>query len=448
MKTAALFFSFFLTTILAFAQSGIEKQWPSYRGYNAGGVYTNANLPDTWNAETGENILWKVEVPGLGLSSPVIWGDRIFITTAVSKEDKSGLAPGMFGSIGSVSDESVHDWKVLCFNKNTGEKIWEQTSYTGIPKQKRHPKSTHANCTAATDGKYVVVFFGSEGLYCYDLDGKLQWKKDFGVLKSVFFSAHEAEWEYASSPIIHEGVVIIQNDVLENSFVAAFDVKTGQELWKKDRDEYPGWCTPSIYKDGTRTCIALNGYKRRAGYDFKTGEELWWMSGGGDLQIPTPVTGHGMIYFNSAHGRLSPVMAVKSNARGDITLAENETKNNYIAWSYPRGGSYMGTMLVVGDYLYNGAWNGLLTCYNAISGEEIYKQKAGSGNSYTSSPVAADGKIYFGDDNGKIAVIKAGPEYKLIAENPVGDIFMTTPAVTEGKIFFRTMKYLIAVGVK
>jgi outer membrane protein assembly factor BamB len=155
-----------------------------------------------------------------------------------------------------------------------------------------------------------------------------------------------------------------------------------------------------------------------------------------------------MIYFNSAHGRLSPVMAVKSNARGDITLAENETKNDYIAWSYPRGGSYMGTMLVVGVYLYNGAWNGLLTCYNAISGDEIYKQKAGSGNSYTSSPVAADGKIYFGDDNGKIAVIKAGPEYKLIAENPVGDIFMTTPAVTEGKIFFRTMKYLIAVGVK
>jgi outer membrane protein assembly factor BamB len=445
MKTKFLLL-FIVISIISQAQTVIEKQWPSYRGFNANGIFTNANLPEKWNAETGENILWKTEIPGLGLSSPVIWGNKLFITTAVSKVDSSGLAIGMFGSVNPVPDQSEHDWKVLCFDKNTGAKIWEKTSCTGIPKQKRHPKSTHANCTVATDGNYVVAFFGSEGLYCYDMNGNLQWKKDFGILKSVFFSMHNAEWEFASSPIIHEGVVIIQNDVLENSFIAAYDLKTGNEIWKTERDEYPGWCTPTIYKNGEKTYIALNGYKLRAGYDFKTGKEIWRMSGGGDIQIPTPVTGNGMVYFNSAHGKSSPVMAIKTKAIGDITLKDSATSNEYVVWSHPRGGSYMGTMLMVGNYLYNAAWNGTLTCYNALTGEQIYNQKAGSGNSYTSSPVAADGKIYFGDDNGKIYVIQAGPEYKLLSENPLNDVFMTTPAITEGKIYFRTMKYLIAVG--
>lgn len=173
MKTKIFLLSYIVISLISKAQPGIEKQWPSYRGYNASGVFNNANLPDSWNAETGENIKWKTEIPGLGMSSPVIWGNKLFITTAVSQADSSGLAPGMFGSVNSVPDQSVHDWKVFCFDKNTGKKIWDQTSCTGVPKQKRHPKSTHANCTVATDGKYVVAFFGSEGLYCYDMDGTL-----------------------------------------------------------------------------------------------------------------------------------------------------------------------------------------------------------------------------------------------------------------------------------
>ncbi|NQU88367.1 MAG: PQQ-like beta-propeller repeat protein, partial [Mariniphaga sp.] len=414
---------FFIIIILIFAysactmQTSNDRQWPSYRGSFAAGVLNNSNLPETWDAETGENIKWKVKVPGLGLSSPVIWDNKLFITTAVSENDSSGLAPGIFGSIGSVDDDSEHEWKVLCYDKLTGEKIWEQTSYVGIPKQKRHPKSTHANCTAATNGNYVVAFFGSEGLYCYDMDGDLQWKKDFGVLKAVFFAVASAEWEYSSSPIIHDGVVIIQNDVLENSFVAAFDVKTGEEIWKKEREEFPGWCTPTIYFDEGKTRVALNGYKHRGGYDFETGEEIWRMSGGGDIQVPTPITGHGMVYFNSAHGRQSPILAIKSSATGDITLPDTVTSSEYITWSIPRGGSYMGTMLLIDDYLYNAGWNGSLSCYNALTGEHMYSEKAGSGNSYTSSPVAADGKIYFGDDKGTINVVQAGPEFKLLAEN-------------------------------
>ncbi|MCP3933012.1 MAG: PQQ-like beta-propeller repeat protein, partial [Bacteroidetes bacterium] len=294
-----------------------SRQWSSYRGYYANGVLNQANLPDTWNAENGENIKWKVKIPGLGLSSPVIWGDKLFITSAVSSKDESGFQTGIYGSIGSVEDESEHEWKVFCYNKKTGTLLWEQTACTGIPKQKRHPKSSHANCSAATNGEYIVVFFGSEGLYCYDMEGELQWKKDFGVLRSVFFAVEDAEWEFSSSPLIHEGKVIIQADVMENSFLATYDAKTGEEIWRQARDEYPGWCTPNIYKDGDKTRIAVNGFKHRGGYDFETGEEIWRMSGGGDIPVPTPIVAHDMIYFNSAHGRQSPILAIKKESKGD-----------------------------------------------------------------------------------------------------------------------------------
>jgi outer membrane protein assembly factor BamB len=175
-----------------------ERQWSSFRGYQASGVLDHANLPDTWNVKTGENILWKFRIPGLGLSSPVIWGNRLFITTAVSESDDQGIKTGIYGSIGSVDDESVHNWIVFCLDKNTGSLLWQQTAHTGVPKQKRHPKSSHANSSVATDGNYVVAFFGSEGLYCYDMDGTLRWEKDFGLLRSVFFVAEDAEWEFAS----------------------------------------------------------------------------------------------------------------------------------------------------------------------------------------------------------------------------------------------------------
>lgn len=423
-----------------------ERQWPSYRGCYAKGVLDNANLPDTWNVETGENVLWKYRVPGLGLASPVIWGNKLFITTAVSEADDKGFKTGMYGSIGSVDDESVHEWKIYCLDKNSGSLLWQKTAYTGVPKQKRHPKSSHANSTLATDGNHVVAFFGSEGLYCYDMDGNLQWEKNFGVLRSVFFVAEDAEWEFASSPIIHDGSVIIQCDVLENSFVAAYDAATGKEIWKKARDEYPGWCTPNIYYHGDQCRVVLNGYKHRGAYDFRTGEEIWKMSGGGDIQIPTPVVHDDMVYFNSAHGRQSPIYAIHVSARGDLTLDEGETTNAYIRWSIPRGGAYMQTMLVYGDYLYNVRWNGSVSCYAARTGEEIWKHKAGSGNSYISSPVASDGKIYITDDQGMVYILKTGPAYELLAQNDLGEICMATPAITDGIIFFRTINHLIAIS--
>lgn len=271
---------FILLSVLFFAFSSLvdidpKRQWSQYRGHLSSGVLDGAHLPETWDVKKNEHILWNIEIPGLGLSSPVIWGEKLFITTAISAIDVEGLKAGIYGDIASVEDDSEHDWKLYCINTKSGEILWEKVSYHGIPEQKRHPKSSHANCSAATDGNYVVAFYGSEGLYCYDMKGNLMWKKDFGVLRSVFFRAESAEWEFASSPIIYDGKVIIQCDVMENSFLAAYDIKTGKEVWKKDRDEYPGWCTPNIYTDRGKVRVAVNGFKHRGGYDFETGEEIW-----------------------------------------------------------------------------------------------------------------------------------------------------------------------------
>jgi outer membrane protein assembly factor BamB len=430
------------------AQINPERQWTAYRGRLSSGVLDNANLPETFDFEKMINIRWKMEVPGLGLSSPVIWGNKIFITSAISQADKDGFKPGIYGDITPVRDSSVHEWKVYCIDKNTGKMVWEKTAYKGIPKIKRHPKSTHANTSVATDGKYVVAFFGSEGLFCYNLNGKLVWQKNFGLLRSVFFMVKTAEWEFASSPIIYNGVLIIQCDVLENSFVAAYDVKTGKELWKTRRDEYPGWCTPNIYTNSGKTFIALNGYKNRGGYDLETGKEIWKMSGGGDIQIPTPVVGNDLIYFNSAHGRNAPIIAVKTNAVGDITLKESETSNEFIKWSLPRGGSYMHTLLLYRNHLYNVNWNGAIICLDPITGKEIYNAKLGKSKSFIASPVASDGKIYVVDEEGTVYIIEDSNEFKLLAEIPMNDICMTAPAITDGMIIFRTQKFLVAVGKK
>jgi outer membrane protein assembly factor BamB len=429
-------------------QTDPKRQWPGYRGYMASGVLDQAGLPESFDLEKMVNILWKVEITGLGLSSPVIWDNKLFITTAVSKSDKEGFKPGIYGNVEPVDDSSEHEWKVLCFDKYTGKLLWERTSCKGIPKMKRHPKSTHANTTTATDGKFVVAFFGSEGLYCYDLDGNLQWQKNFGVLKSVFFIEKSAEWEFASSPIIYNGIVIIQCDVLEDSFLAAFDVRTGKELWKTMRDEYPGWCTPNIYKNEGKTFVVVNGYKNRGGYDFETGKEVWKMSGGGDIQIPTPIVDKDMIYFNSAHGKSSPVIAVLTTAKGDITLEENQTSNDYVKWSLPRGGSYMHTMLLYRNHLYNVNWNGLVVCLDPSNGNEIYKTKLGKSKSFIASPVASDGKIYIVDEEGTVYILQDGDTFNLLAEIPLNDICMTAPSITDGAIFFRSRKYLIAVGKK
>ncbi len=436
----------FCKLFTACTQDYPERQWPQYRGYMSSGVLDNADLPDSFDLSRSINIRWKVQIAGLGHSCPVIWDDRLFITTAVSSYDKEGIKTGIYGEGMPVPDSSVHEWKVFCLDKNSGKTIWERTAYRGVPKIKRHPKSTHANASTATNGKYVVVFFGSEGLYCYDIEGNMVWQKNFGILKAVAFDYPAAEWEFASSPVIYKDLLIIQCDVLENSFLAVYELKTGREIWKVKRDDYPCWCTPNIYKNGDMNIIAVNGYKHRGGYDLATGNEIWRMSGGGDVPIPTPVIGKDIIYFNSAHGRSSPILAISTDTHGDITLKEGETTNQYVKWSIPRGGSYIHSMLLYRDHLYNVNWNGTVQCYDPFTGRLIYKAKLGNTSSFIASPVASDGKLYIVDEEGTVYILQDGSSFKLVNEIPLNDICLTAPAITQGMIFFRTQHYLLAVG--
>jgi outer membrane protein assembly factor BamB len=405
------------------------------------------NPPTTWDAEKGINILWRTPVPGLGHSSPVVTGERIFITSAVSSDPEPYLRVGLYGESPDNPEEYIHHFRIYCLDRKTGKVIWERTAHSGIPKVKRHIKSSHASSTAATDGKHVVVNFGSEGLYCYTVDGKKLWQVDLGFLDSGAFNAPEIQWGYGSSPVIHKDKVVVLCDVNNQSFIAAFDVKTGKELWRTLREEVPTWGTPTVHQVGEREQIAVNGWKHIGGYDLATGEEIWRLEGGGDVPVPTPFLAHGLIFISNAHGRMRPIYAIRETARGDISLAEGETANQHIAWSLPRRGSYQPTPIVYGDYLYIGSDNGVLTCYEAKTGKQVYRERiAGVRSAYTASAVAADGKLYFTTEFGDIHVIKAGPEYLHLASNKMGEICMATPAIAKGMLLVRTSKHLFAIA--
>ncbi|MDX2432676.1 MAG: PQQ-binding-like beta-propeller repeat protein [Bacteroides sp.] len=423
-----------------------NQQWPSYRGFFASGYMDNAALPDTFNLETGLNVKWNIEIPGMGLSCPVIWDDHIYLTSAISQTDNSGYQPGLYGDIEPVADSSEHRWMVYCFDKNSGSVLWEQEAYRGIPMVKRHPKSSHANTTIATDGKHVVAFFGSEGLYCYDSQGELLWKRDFGLINSAWNVVESAEWEFCSSPVIFKDRLIIQADALNTAFVAVLDLSTGETIWRKERDEITGWCTPNIYFDGSKACVAVNGYKHRGGYNLETGEEIWKMSGGGDVPVPTPIVWKDLIYFNSAHGRHAPLMAVKNNAQGEITYPENDSLVvDGLEWFYDRRGAYMTSVLVYDSLLYRLRWNGNLACYDARSGEELYQQTLNP-TSFIASPVAADGKIYMLSEYGELYIVQSGAEYKLLKTIPLGEVSLVTPAIAPGMLVLRTASRLMAVS--
>lgn len=423
-----------------------NRQWPSYRGYYASGYMNGASLPDSFNIESSYNVRWNIEIPGLGLSSPVVWDDRVFITTAISSEDREGFLTGRYGDIAPVEDSSEHVWKVLCIDKSSGAILWERESYRGIPRVKRHPKSSHANTSIATDGYHVVAFFGSEGLYCYNVDGELLWKRDFGLINSAWNVVESAEWEFSSSPVIFEDKLIIQADALNTAFVAALDISSGRTIWRQERDEISGWCTPNIYFDGIKPRVALNGYKHRGGYDLETGEEIWRMSGGGDIPVPTPVVWKDLIYFNSAHGRHQPLMALKNNVKGEIAYPEEEENPGPgFAWFYDRQGAYMTSVLVYDSLLYRLKWNGNLACFDARNGELIYQETVHP-SSFIASPVAADGLIYLVSEIGDLYIVKAGKEYEVQKKIPLGEASLVCPAITEGMLILRTASRLMAVS--
>ncbi|MHC4677784.1 MAG: outer membrane protein assembly factor BamB family protein [Planctomycetota bacterium] len=423
------------------------QNWPSFRGPAACGVVEGHETPVEWDAGQSRNILWKTPIPGLGHSSPVVWEDRVFVMTAVRDAGESSLKVGMYGDVKSVTAEGLLSWHLYCIDKKNGNILWNKQSYKGKPKIKRHPKSSHASATPCTDGKRIVAFFGSEGLYSYDMAGNLLWQKDFGVLDWGFFRSPAAQWGGGCSPVIHDGKLIVQCDVQKDSFIAAFDVKNGERLWKTSRSDVPTWSTPTVYAGKPNAQIIVNGFKHIGGYDIETGREIWRMTGGGDIPVPTPIVAHDLVYITNAHGGKSPIYAVRLSARGDISLKENQTSNEHIAWSYPKGGNYMPTPIAYGDYLYCGSDRGRLSCFECRTGKLVYRENLDpEGATFSASPVAAEGRIYFTAEDGTIYVVRAGPEFKVLAVNDMAEVCMATPAISGGTLFFRTRGHLVAVA--
>lgn len=435
-----------VVTLSAVADPRPGVDWPSFRGINGSGVAEGFPTPTTWDVPAGKGVVWKTPVEGLGHSSPVIWGNQVCVTTAVSGKVDAGLRIGLYGDIASVEDDTEHTWKLICADKTNGRVLFNRTIHQGVPTIKRHTKSTHANSTLAMDGTHIVAMLGSEGLYAFDMKGNQIWEKDLGVLDSGFFRVPEAQWEFASSPVIQDGFVIIQADVQKDSFIASFDVKTGAERWRTPRSDVPTWSTPTIHEVNGRKQILVNGWHHTGAYDFETGKEIWKLDGGGDIPVPRPVIGHGLVFITNAHGRMAPVYAIRETATGDISLSAGETTSDHIAWSVTRDGAYMITPVLYQGLLYVSRNNGVFKVFDAKTGTEVYQQRLGDGTTgFTSSLVAADGKVYFTSEDGDVFVVKAGREFQLLAQNPIGEIGMATPAISEGVLYFRTDKSLIAL---
>lgn len=431
----------------ATAEEGLAASWPQFRGPQASGRADGPALPPTWDVRKGDGVLWKTPIAGLGHSSPALWGDKLVVTTAEKAEGDSSLRVGLYGDIAPVDEPVPHRFKVICLDRRTGKPLWEHTAHEGVPKVKRHTKATHANCTAALNDRCVVAFFGSEGLYCYDHAGKLLWSKDLGVLDSGFHMVPGAQWGFGSSPVIHEDRVIVQCDVQKDSFVAAYALKDGQELWRTPRDEVPTWSTPTVVKSGDRTQVLCNGYRCIAGYDVRDGKELWRMRGAGGIPVPTPIVGDGLFFFTSNHSPAQPIYAVKAGAKGDISLEGEEEKNEFVAWFKPRRGNYMQTPILLGERLYLCADAGLLTCFEAATGKQLYRERLGKGGTgFTASPVAAGGRLYYTSEEGDVFVVKDGPTFELLATNPIGEVCMATPAIVDGVLYVRTQNHIIAIG--
>ncbi|HEU4872585.1 MAG TPA: PQQ-binding-like beta-propeller repeat protein, partial [Pyrinomonadaceae bacterium] len=419
---------FVLALYLAMASVAYAQNWPSFRGQNSAGVGDGSTPPTSWDAEKSINILWKTPIPGLAHSSPIIWKDRIFVTTAVSSAANSQFVHGITETPASAEDNSKHSWRVYSLDKNSGRIIWEKAVYEGVPKVKRHVKASYANPTPSTDGKHLVISFGSEGLYCFDLDGKLLWKKDLGILDGGWSSDAGFHWGFGSSPVIYKHLAIVQCDTQNQSFIAAFNLADGKRVWQTTREEDSSWSTPTIYEAKDRAELITSGTKYYRGYDPLTGKELWRIADGVDVKIPTPIAANDLYLLGGGGSNARRTFyAVRAGVKGEIKPAEADTKS--IAWQSVQIKPHIVTPIVYGEFLYVCTDNGILSQYKVTTGEPGFRARLGSGGSFSASPVAADGKLYFASEDGDVFVVKAGPTFELLARNPMGEVMMATPAI-------------------
>jgi outer membrane protein assembly factor BamB len=315
-------------------KSGVVKvplSWPSFRGPHASGIADGQFPPVTWDVKKGTNVVWKTPIPGLGHSCPIVWGNCVFITTAISGDPKAEFKPGLYGDVDSVNDTTVHSWHVFCLDKRTGKILWDRCACEGVPKVKPHMKGSHANSTPASDGKHVLACFGSEGLYYYDFGGKLLWKCPLGTLDSGWFYDPSYQWGFGSSPIIFHNRVILQCDVGKGSFLAAYDIETGKPIWSTPREEIPSWGTPTIYESNGHVELITNATKFIRGYDPETGKECWRLGRNAEITTPTPIWNRDLIFVTSGYRPIQPIYAIRPGAKGDITLKEKQETNGSIA---------------------------------------------------------------------------------------------------------------------
>jgi outer membrane protein assembly factor BamB len=421
--------------------------WDRFRGPGGTGIADGQHPPVRWDLDSGERVRWRVETPGLGHSSPVVWGNKVFVTTAVGEEPDTGTFQEDRGWIGSAEEDYPHRYQVLCYRLEDGELLWSTTVHEGVPAAERHWKASHANCTVAVDDERVVAFFGSEGLHVLDHDGKILWQRDLGLLDAGWFVDDSFGWGFASSPIIWRDRVIVQCDVSGPDFVAAFALADGKELWRAERDELPAWGTPVTADGPEGPEVVFNATNGIRSYDPRSGDLLWNVSGNSKITVSSPVIADGVAYISGGYQRPSPIYPVQLGSMGDLTLADGATSSDAILWSNQRDGVYQPTPLAYGGLLYLLRGNGVLSCFDALTGERLYRERViAGGSAHTSSPVGADGYLYITSESGEVYVVRAGEEFELVAENRVGDRCLTTPAISNGVLVFRTIDELVAVS--
>jgi outer membrane protein assembly factor BamB len=435
--------------IFLFAQTtfAASDNWPQFRGPQASGVSANS-APVTWNVETGENIRWQTPISGLGHACPIIWEDHLYVATAVKPGSKPKLKPGLYGNIDSYKETESHQWRLLCLDKSNGKILWDKLGVEAVPRSERHMKASHCNSTPATDGKRIAALFGSEGLFCFDMEGRQLWHKDLGRMKAGWYTTASAEWGFGSSPVLHEGKVLVQCDVENEQFLAAYDAKDGHQLWRTQRHEVPTWSTPLVVASPRRTQVVANGWKNIAAYDFATGKELWRLNDGGDIPVASPIRAGDLIILTSGHGKYRPMRAIRLDATGDISPPSIDGTSAGVVWSHARRGNYLATPIAVGD-LFWGDLDGVVTCFDVKTGEVQYNERiGGGGEAFTASAVAAADKLYFTGEQGDVFVVPAKKEFSVLATNKLGGLCFSTPGVSDGTIFFRTTEKLVAVGLK
>lgn len=416
-------------------------QWGQFRGPGARGVAEGENLPETWSAT--QNVRWKHEIPGLGWSSPIAWGDRVFVTTVVSaaaESPKKGLY--LFGERFQAPTES-QKWQVLALDLNTGETLWEFTAHEGTATHSRHIKNSYASETPITDGERVYAYFGDVGLFCLDMEGRELWRHPLEGHATRF------GWGPAASPALFKDRLFVVNDNDEASYLLALDAKTGEEVWKVDRDETSNWATPYIWENELRTEIITPGTGKVRSYGLD-GTLLYEFGGMSVITIPTPFSQAGLLYVSSGYilDSKRPIFAIRPGASGDITLADEADQNDWISWCQRQAGAYNTSPLVLGDKLYVLLDRGFLTCYDARTGQQIYdRQRLPRVGAFTASPWGYNDKVFCLNEDGETIVVQAGGEFKVLSENALeaDDMCLATPAVIRDMLLIRSSARLYCI---